>query len=305
MDYIFWENNRISKLVLGTAQLGMDYGLANIQGKPTEKEACKIVETAWAHGVNCFDTAQAYGNSEIVLGKALKHCRPSSEAKIISKLSPELQPYDTRSIEKSIEATSQNLGVDQLWCLMLHRFDWLDVWDEGLGQTLVGVKKGGAVKYLGVSVYSTDDARRALMHSDIQVIQMPCNAWDQRMQVEGIFERAIELNKLCFVRSVYLQGLLVLSPSEVAEKLSVASEVAKKWYELTMKFDLKPAQLSLRFGLSLNMPLVIGAENVQQVEDNLKLSEEPQLTFDMIEKIRNEISPLLNENITDPRLWKK
>lgn len=302
MNDIIWKNNRISRFVLGTAQLGADYGISNVQGQPSEKQACEIVNTAWEFGVNCFDTAQIY-NSEAILGEALKQV--ISDTKIVTKLSPYLKPSDSNSIMQSIEKSRQELGVDQLWCLMLHKADWLNVLDEGLGQTLADVKKRGLVKYLGISVYSPDDAHRALKHPDIQVIQVPCNAWDQRMLEEGIFALAKKMDKLCLVRSVYLQGLLVLSPTKVAEKLPQAQEAAQKWFALATKFDMEPQQLAIRFGLSLNTPLVIGMENIQQVEENIRLCKQMPLAPSMIEEIRNEMSPLLNENIVNPALWKQ
>jgi len=305
MKYIFWKNNKISRLVLGTAQIGMDYGIANVKGQPGESLASEIVKTARAHGVNCFDTAQAYGSSEIVLGKALRYRGAGSDVKIVSKLSPELEPSDNKSVEQSIETSCRNLGVEKLWCLMLHRTDWLDAWGQGLGQTLIAAKKKGIVKYLGVSVYSPDEARRVLQHPDIQVIQVPCNLWDQRMLREGIFELARKNNKLCFVRSIYLQGLLLLSPEKVAEKLFPAKEASQKWYKLTTERHLGPKQLSIRFGLSLNMPLVIGMENIQQVEENVRLCKQMLLAPSMIEEIRNEMSPLLNGRIVNPALWKR
>ena len=175
MNDITWKGERISRFVLGTAQFGMDYGIANVQGQPSAKLACEIIGEALKYGVNCFDTAQAYGNSEVVLGKALKHCGAESNIKIVSKLSPDLQPTDCEAVEQSIETSCQNLGVDQLWCLMLHRADWLNSWHKGLGQTLCSSKQAGDVRYLGVSVYTPDDARRALEHADIQVIQVPCS----------------------------------------------------------------------------------------------------------------------------------
>ena len=113
MKDIVWKDERVSRFVLGTAQLGMDYGIANVCGQPSEKLACEIVKTALGHGVNCFDTAQAYGNSEVVLGRALKYWGTEPDIKIVSKFSPELQPTDGASVEQSVETSCQNLGVDQ------------------------------------------------------------------------------------------------------------------------------------------------------------------------------------------------
>jgi aryl-alcohol dehydrogenase-like predicted oxidoreductase len=305
MKDIIWKGERISRFVLGTAQLGMDYGIANVQGQPTEEQAREIVKTALGYGINCFDTAQAYGNSEITLGKALKYCGAASDIKIVSKLSPELQPTDNKSVEQSIETSRQNLGIDQLWCLMLHRADWIDVWGEGLGQTLGAGKESGDIKYLGVSVYSLDGARRALEHPNIQVIEVPCNLWDQRMLREGIFNLAKKRDKLCFVRSIYLQGLLLLSPENVAKKLPVARGASQKWCKLAAKFGMEREHLSISFGLSLNMPLVIGAESIQQVNENVRLCEQSPLSADATQQIWDKMSPVLSDDIVSPMLWGK
>jgi len=300
MNYIFWKNNKISILVLGTAQLGMKYGIANVQGQPTEEQACEIVKTALGYGVNCFDTAQAYGNSEIVLGKALKYCGAAPDIKIVSKLSPELQPTDNQSVKQSIETSLQNLGVDQLWCLMLHRADWLDVWGEGLGQTLDNARESGDIKYLGVSVYSPDDAHRALEHPDIQVIKVPCNAWDQRMKTAGVFELAKNLNKLCFARSIYLQGLLIMSMEEVKKKLPKATKISQQWHKLAEYYSLRPLVLAVGFAKSLQLPLVIGVEASAQIIENFSLLEEVELPGKIIEDARLQVE---DEDIIIPSQW--
>lgn len=289
--------------VLGTAQLGMDYGIANVRGRPSEKSACEIIEAALKCGVNCFDTAQAYGNSEIVLGRALRYCEAGPDIKIISKLSPKLRPTDSEAVELSIKTSCQNLGVGQLWCLMLHGADWLDSWRKGLGQTLCRSKQAGEVGYLGVSVYTPDEARMALENADIQVIQVPCNLWDQRMLRDGIFELAAKKSKLLFVRSIYLQGLLLLSPEDVLKKLPVAKEASQRWHELAAQSGMSARQLSISFGLSLNVPLVIGLENVQQLNENARLFQQAPLSAKVTEEIWSKLSPLLNSEIVNPSLW--
>ncbi|MCJ7778002.1 MAG: aldo/keto reductase [Sedimentisphaerales bacterium] len=300
---INWKGERISRFVLGTAQLGMDYGIANVQGQPSERLACEIVKTALGYGVNCFDTAQAYGNSEVALGRALRYCGAVPDIKIVSKLSPKLQPTDNKAVEQAIGASCQNLGVDQLWCLMLHRADWLDSWHKGLGQTLCRSRQAGNLKYLGVSVYTPDEARRALEYADIQVVQVPCSLWNQRMLHEGIFELAKKKSKLLFVRSIYLQGLLLLSPEDASKKLPAAKWASQKWYELAAQFGMSPKQLSISFGLSLNVPLVIGVESIQQLNENAQLFQQAPLSADVSGGIWSGLSPLLNSKIVDPSLW--
>ena len=55
---------KLSKLCLGTAQLGMNYGINNETGKPDFSESEKIINTALKGEINLFDTAPEYGNSE-------------------------------------------------------------------------------------------------------------------------------------------------------------------------------------------------------------------------------------------------
>lgn len=301
MKDIVWNGERVSRFVLGTAQLGMDYGIANVCGQPSEKLACEIVKTALGYGVNCFDTAQAYGNSEVVLGGAFKYCEVDPDIKIVSKLSPELQLTDSGTVEQSIETSCQNLGVDQLWCLILHRADWLDVWDEGLGKVLTDAVRRGVIKYLGVSTYWPKEARRALENSDIQIVQVPCNAWDQRMKTAGVFELAKTLNKLCFVRSIYLQGLLIMSTEEVRKRLPKATRISQQWHKLAEGYNLRPLELAIGFAKSLQLPLVIGVDDSAQIIENFSLFEEVELPGKIIEDTRLHVD---DEDIIIPSRWK-
>jgi aryl-alcohol dehydrogenase-like predicted oxidoreductase len=57
--------------VLGTAQLGMPYGVANHCGLPSDADAAALLGAALMAGVRAFDTVRAYGASERRLGRAL------------------------------------------------------------------------------------------------------------------------------------------------------------------------------------------------------------------------------------------
>ena len=54
----------MNKFVLGTVQLGINYGITNKTGKPTEKQSIKIIKYAIENNINTFDTANEYGESE-------------------------------------------------------------------------------------------------------------------------------------------------------------------------------------------------------------------------------------------------
>jgi len=77
-----------NNLVLGTAQIGLPYGIANKTGQPDPAVAVAIINEAWGQGIREFDTAQGYGVSEEILGKALSEIGITNEAGIISKFDP-------------------------------------------------------------------------------------------------------------------------------------------------------------------------------------------------------------------------
>ncbi len=300
---ISWRGEKIPSLVLGTVQLGLDYGIANTQGKPSNDQAVEIVGSAWKGGITVFDTAQAYGDSEVVLGKAMGTLGIADSAKVISKLSPALQPADLKSISASIEESIRKLGVKQLWGLMLHRAEWLDFWNTGLGGLLEGMRKDGRIRYLGVSVYGPDEAKRALATEGIDMIQAPCSAWDQRMISSGTIASARKMDKLCFVRSVYLQGLLLMSPDEVQKKIPSAYQASVKWCSIARDHGLSRAELAAKFAKSLDLPVVAGMETADQVNSNIKLFSARALGLKTVNELRDKLAPLLSDEIINPSKW--
>ena len=97
-------------MVLGTAQFGMDYGIANVTGKPTKKEVFNILSLAWEKGVRRFDTAPDYG-SEKVLGEFIKNGGLQNEAKVLTKI-PLLKGTSDykKSIRSSLETSLNHLN---------------------------------------------------------------------------------------------------------------------------------------------------------------------------------------------------
>ena len=139
----------------------MGYGVANTTGQPTLAAAGEIVGACWEHGVRFFDTAQSYGDSEIVLGDCLRALGVTDEARVISKLAPDTATMPDR-VRVSVESSLERLGVESLWGLLLHDQGQLDSWDDGLGEAMRDLKCQGLVKHVGISVYTPDAALRAL-----------------------------------------------------------------------------------------------------------------------------------------------
>ncbi len=299
-------NDSPPKLILGTVQLGMPYGIANTSGQPDRATARAIVKAALDNGIRHFDTAQAYGNSETVLGESLNELGVSDKVCVTSKLSGALDPTDTAGLHSAIEGSFSRLRINRLGCLLLHKPGWLSLWDEGLGDTLRQYQEEGRVGALGVSLGTVADAPAALAHPDVAILQAPCNAWDRRMVEQGYLQKARVSGRLCCIRSLYLQGLLTMSPEAVAAKLPLAREAASRWWELSRTFGISPKALALRYALALGAPLVVGAESPEQVTETARLTATLKpLSPEEVQTLASAMDPVLNETILEPWRWEQ
>ena len=161
-------------LILGTVQLGMPYGIANTTGKPDRELARRIVTTALDNNITFFDTAQAYGDSEAVLGAILHGLGVADRVHITSKINASLNPLDKEQIDSAVRDSFKRLGVDHLWCMLLHKPSWLGCWDDGLGSVLENFHVTGRIARLGVSLNTDNlgDVLRCVM--SIQTVQCDC-----------------------------------------------------------------------------------------------------------------------------------
>jgi aryl-alcohol dehydrogenase-like predicted oxidoreductase len=297
------ENLAESRLVLGTAQLGMGYGIANKTGKPDVRTAEAIIEAAWEGGVREFDTAQAYGGSEKTLGRVLNSLGIRGQARIISKLNPRLDHIYPSALHEALEESLEHLGIAKLYGLMLHREKMLDLWHKGLGEILLDFVAVGLVEHIGISVYSPQKALDAFDTEGIDMVQAPSNILDRRFENAGIFESAEIKSKQIFVRSVFLQGLLLLDSDEVPPCMFFASEILKTFKTFAEKAGVSREQLALGFAKEAypKAKIIFGAETPQQVKTNLE-SWESALPWGIVKEAR-ELFRGVEERVLDATLW--
>jgi len=294
-----------SRLVLGTAQLGMNYGIANTNGQPDYPTARDIVHECWENGICEFDTAQAYGHSERILGKVLNELGISAKANIVTKLDPAIDHSDRVALNDALFSSLDNLGVKSLQGLMLHNEDLLDLWEKGLGRTLLDMVDSGLVKRLGVTVYSPEKAVQALKTEDISMVQIPTNMFDRRFEKSGVFDLAAEKQKTVYVRSVFLQGLLLMSPNSLPAHMQFAAPVLNRLGDFSRHVGKSIHELCIGYIkhlFTVSRP-VLGAETVSQVKENLKLWG-TVWPGRLVRKIQREFGDI-DEVILNPSLWPK
>ncbi len=294
-----------TRLVLGTAQLGMQYGIANTSGQPSFDTAREILRTAWNSGIEELDTAQAYGQSEKSIGVIVDNLNISDRVKITTKLHPTVNHLDRKEMTKSLLESMERLHVPKLYCLMLHREDMLDLWDSGLHDILESFIQKGMIRHIGISVYAPHRAIQAIHTNGIDFVQLPTNIIDRRFEKSGVFELAIEMNKQIYIRSVFLQGLLLMNPDALSPQMNFAKPVLEELRSVARKTNLSIRLLALGYVKSVQpkAKLIIAVERADQLNeiiDDLNIS----LPLEAIQEISEKFYDI-DEKLINPALWKR
>jgi len=261
------------RLALGTAQFGMPYGVANQAGQITLSEARKILEFASDYHIDVLDTAISYGESEIRLGQV-----GVRDFKVVTKI-PAI-PIGCKNIaewaSEQITASMSRLGVMSLYGLLLHRSDDL-LGSNGkiLYETMLKFKDAGKVQKLGVSIYSPHDLDGIYNSFSIEMVQAPFNILDQRLYLSGWLDRLKAKDIEVHARSVFLQGLLLMKPSDRPSKFKRWAPFWSKWDAWIGQTGITPLSACIRFACTFPQisRLVVGVDSIRQLQEILLASE--------------------------------
>jgi len=297
--------DRSLPIVLGTVQLGQSYGIANKTGRPDQAHVTDIIQTAWSRGIREFDTAQDYGQSEKMLGIAFARLGISSKARVISKIDPALNHCDAAVMARALESSLERLGVEALYGLMLHKESLLSELPRGLGNILRSFVRSGKVKKIGVSVYSPEAALGSLSVQGLDMVQVPANMLDRRFQAKGVFDRASEAKRQVYIRSVFLQGLILMDPRDLPADMTFALPVLEKINSLSEELNVTKLELALGY-IKARYPeakLIIGVETVEQLKSDLECWEKSTMNG-LIPLVENYFETV-EDRIVNPSLWKR
>lgn len=309
------QKNLAKKLVLGTAQLGLDYGIANTEGKPSQAVAEGIVKTAIINGAGFIDTARAYGDSEEVIGNTLK-AGWQGRAKVITKLSPtideslEINGLSIDAfVDSSIYQSCTALQTSVLDILMLHRASQMLVCEGRVWSRLLFHREKKLIKSLGVSVQTPEELEQVLTIAEIEIIQLPYNVLDWRWDtlVPKIMAQKQVRDLKIHVRSTLLQGLLVSTNkahwqrAHVEHAESVLNWLAEQRHLIQGSSIM---EFCLKFVNSLEWVdgVVVGVETTAQLLENIKVMCLPGLSTEEIDLILSS-RPKLQEKTLNPALW--
>lgn len=300
--------NAENKLVLGTVQFGMNYGINNTNGKPSIDSSLAMLDCAYGSGIRTFDTAYNYGNAEEILGKfCQKNGLRSQDVKIITKLKPNILEESNGDIfniiKNNLLESLQHLGREYVDGYLLHTPGY--VRNSEVITALSDLKKEGLIKNIGVSIYEKDDAIYAARLSEVDYIQIPYSILDQRLDDE-MFWNLTRNSKTIFARSAFLQGLFFMSEDKIPQHLNIAKIYLDEIDKIIKPFGLTRQQAALMFSYgNRNIDYVVfGVDTIDQLVQNIQTVNN-DLNIEECTSVLKKSFKNIDKSIIFPSLWKK
>jgi nucleoside-diphosphate-sugar epimerase/aryl-alcohol dehydrogenase-like predicted oxidoreductase len=258
-------NNKafITKLGIGTLQFGLNYGIANKDGKLKNLEINKIKNMSKAHNINIVDTANVYGNSENRLGDL-----GFSDFKLVSKLPVTQPPIDRVNwVLKNVRKSLKKLNVTKLYGMHIHNTKYLlDKKGYKIYNGLVKAKKEGLINKIGVSVYTIQELKKIILRFKIDLVLLPFNIFDQRLIKSNILQELKDRNIEIHTRTTFLQGLLLLEGSKIPSKFKKYKKYFDNWNKIQKKIKIPKFEICLKYALSNKYidKVIVGIDNSKQ-----------------------------------------
>ena len=268
-----------SKIVLGTVQFGVNYGINNTSGQVSLDEVCTILQIAKKEGILTLDTSSAYGTSEIVLGEALK--RSHTQFNIVSKY-----PKSDIGVKDTFNKSISQLGVVSLYGYLVHHFEFYQEHPE-IFKEMTELKNEGKLQKVGFSLYNVEQLQYLLDNNvKFEILQFPYNIFDK--QFEPYMPKLVDMGVEIHTRSAFLQGLFFKDTRTLPEKLKPLKKYLDYLHIYCKQHDITIEQLAL--GYVLANPHVkgalIGVDNHTQLEANLKVASY-ELSTDDLDYVQN------------------
>ncbi len=288
----------MNKIIIGTANFGMKYGIGNNQKKLLDSDIVDIFNTAKKIGVDTIDTAISYGNSLVRLGEF-----GINNFKIITKFPkiPDDQKKQTIWFYEQIESTLKQLDVNNLEAILLHYpKDILEKKNSELIHFLLNLKNEGVIKKIGVSVYEKNELEEVLEIFKPDIIQCPVNIFDNRLLEKNYLEKISKKGIEIHIRSIFLQGLLLFKREEIPQEFLKYYNIWEEWYNWLKIMKLNPLEACIRYTNSLKSvdKIVVGINSAHHLNQITKYMRKPNLKRNP--NWQNSIS----KDLIDPRLWK-
>ena len=311
MERTNFYGNEVSKITLGTVQLGLNYGVNNSGGKPSEEKAFEVLDMAVKSGITTFDTASDYGTSEKVIGDYFRK-NGFGESFVITKFgikSPVKLSFKEveKKLYEQVENSLERLGYQTLPLVLLHNPKDIDDYFDELEIILKDMLNRKLIKNVGVSINEFSYIDKVLRSDIYKALQLPLNVFNVKDATGDGIKKLKENGVAVFVRSVFLQGLFFKDVETLPNGvLQGAKQPLLTLRKIAEEENLSVGSLAISYIRDLEgvTSLVMGAETPEQVKENASLIGVKGLSAKTREKIYTAFKDI-DPKILCPWLWYK
>jgi aryl-alcohol dehydrogenase-like predicted oxidoreductase len=285
----------MNKIVLGTAQFGMNYGINNVRGKIPRGEAFEILSKAGEMGISALDTAYSYGDSESVIGEYAREY--NAKFSIVSKL----PKCENQQVAQYFADSCGRLNTDTLYGYLMHDFNNFKS-DRPIWDALKNIRDKGRIKKAGFSVYLPAELEYLLKENiDFDILQLPYSVFDQRFAqyFRELKTKGVEIQ----VRSLFLQGLVFKNPENLDSRFRLIKKKLTKLHDLAAESGVPIVHLCMNFALLNDFvdKTVVGVDNISnflEITDSLRFTDKVKQILPEFESISET-----DERIILPYNW--
>ena len=265
------------KIAIGTANFGMQYGVANSQGKLSKNSVAEILGLAKSLGVTCLDTANAYGESQKVLGEfGVRDWRVVSKISSIPRDCEDVRSF----VRAEIDLILTSLNLSEFDTVLVHNpKDLMGNVSEIVYEELQKAKSRGQVEKIGVSIYDPSDLESITSRFQLDVVQAPINVFDSRLQESGWLDRLVSMGVEVHARSVFLQGVLLSAIAQSNDFFKPWKTTFERWNRFTESSGTSALMNCIKHVNSFDKVVfaVVGVDSAQNLSEVFDaFSEQPQ-----------------------------
>jgi aryl-alcohol dehydrogenase-like predicted oxidoreductase len=175
-------------------------------------------------------------------------------------------------VQEQVRLSIERLKIKQLYGVLLHRpQDLSGEKGQELYRSLCKIQKEGMSKKIGISVYHPSELEEWLETYSFGLIQAPFNLIDRRLKKSGWLKKLSDKGIELHVRSVFLQGLLLLSHSSIPPEFARWGGIWRNWQDWLEKNQVRAFDACLAYVLSFPEihRVVVGIDSPEQFEMTL------------------------------------
>lgn len=281
-------NNRI---IIGTAQFSNNYGLSKIKNNIPTKH--KLLDKALEYKYHGIDTALEYGNAQKIIGSWV--IKNKNIPKIYTKISG---LGNINELNKMFSKCLEDLKVNKVEALLIHnQSNWRNKSTKLFAEKLINTNQ---INHIGVSVY---DEEAIPDDSLVSILQIPINIFNHNILYSKKIERFINKGGEVHVRSIFLQGLLLMNIDNIPNFLISLKEPLSNFQNLCKNNNIDPLSLCTNFILKRlpNCKLVLGSDSLSQLDGIIN-----KINIEIDDNIIKDALKLGNNypnKLWDPRSW--